>query len=194
MIKTVDDIKNALLSSEYHLKALRILAAHADGEYYIAAGFVRNHIWDVANNFRNHTPLNDLDVIYFDPHDLSETTEQALEAKLLSDAPEYPWSVKNQARMHIRNNEPAYKDINDALCRWCETVTPIGARLDKNENIELIYPLGIGDLITGQCHATPHALGSTAKHQQYIDRMKAKAWQDIWPSVTVHDLNLVKTA
>ncbi|CAH7108283.1 hypothetical protein VCHA54P496_10681 [Vibrio chagasii] len=33
---------------------------------YVAAGFVRNLVWDHLHGFDNPTPLNDIDVIYFD--------------------------------------------------------------------------------------------------------------------------------
>lgn len=191
MVKSAEDIKNCLQNSPYHIKALREVRTLGLPDCYIAAGFVRNYIWDVANNFRNPTPLNDLDVIYYDAHDLSKSTETALEHKLQQAAPEYPWSVKNQARMHERNNDAPYKDISDALCHWCETVTPIGARLLNDDTIELIHPLGLEDLLTGQCHATPHALHTPAKHADYIKRMKEKAWDKLWPSVTVHDLEVL---
>lgn len=190
MIKSAEDIKIHLQNSTYHLTALQITRDICPKETYITAGFIRSLVWDAANNFRKPTVLNDLDLVYFDPDDLSEETDRALELKLRQIAPEYPWSVKNQARMHHRNNEAPYNDMNEALRRWCETVSPIGACLDNNDTIKLIHPLGLEDLLTGQCRATPHALSHPEKHQQYIDRMSAKAWDQIWPHVTLHDMQI----
>ena len=46
------------------LAAVRDLAL-PDG--WIAAGFVRNRIWDHLHGYAEPTPLNDIDVVYFDP-------------------------------------------------------------------------------------------------------------------------------
>ncbi len=73
----------------------------------LAAGFVRNLVWDRLHGLVA-TPFTDIDVIYFDPADLSRETENRYEAELRILAPEYPWSVKNQARMHLRNGDKPY--------------------------------------------------------------------------------------
>ena len=41
---------------------------------YIAAGFVRNVVWDAIHSYKTPTVLNDVDVIYFDP---TESSAQA---------------------------------------------------------------------------------------------------------------------
>jgi hypothetical protein len=43
---------------------------------YIAAGYIRNRVWDHLHGFTERTPLNDVDVVYFNPHDLSEETDK----------------------------------------------------------------------------------------------------------------------
>jgi hypothetical protein len=43
--------------------------------------------------------LPDIDVIYYDPVDVDETIEKALDEKLRELRPGIPWSTKNQARM-----------------------------------------------------------------------------------------------
>jgi uncharacterized protein len=38
-------------------------------DWYIAAGFLRNAIWDALHDKSERTPLNDVDVVYYDGGD-----------------------------------------------------------------------------------------------------------------------------
>jgi len=146
-------------------------------------------VWDVLYKDGKMTRLNDLDVIYFDQADTSTSTEKKYEFLLQSSHLEYPWSVKNQARMHEKNDDAPYTNINDALCKWCETVTPIAARINNDNEIEILAPLGIDDLINGECRATPHAKQKPSKINDYKKRMDEKKWWLVWDGVTVYDLD-----
>ena len=65
-LQTSDDLKNLIQSSPYHMKALEALATLDLPDAWIAAGFLRNLVWDYLHGYKTMTPLNDLDVIYFD--------------------------------------------------------------------------------------------------------------------------------
>lgn len=157
---------------------------------WIAAGFVRNRVWDHLHGYDEATPPPDIDVVYFDPDDVSEAVEKRLEATLHRRLPGRPWSVKNQARMAGVNGDQPYRDTAHALEHWCETPTPIGVRLagDAAAELELIAPLGLDDLFSLIVRPTPHAATHPAKLAQYRERMARKNWPRIWPGITVLDL------
>ncbi len=155
---------------------------------WAAAGFIRNCVWDRLHAFKEPTPLNDIDVVYFDPTDLNKETEKQFEAILEEALPGKPWSVKNQARMAAVNGDPPYRDSAHALACWCETPTPIGARLTSDDQIELIAPLGLGDLFDLIVRPTPHAHAHLDKLAQYRERMARKDWPRFWPKVKVLNL------
>lgn len=112
----------------------------------IAAGYVRNYVWDVLHDRRTGTPFNDVDVLYYDSSDLSEETEKKLEEALRKKHPAYHWSVKNQARMHLRNKEAPYLSVEDAMKRWPETATAVGVALDREGELRILAPHGLQDL------------------------------------------------
>ena len=70
---------------------------------WIGAGFVRRNICDHLHGFSQSTPLEYIDVLYFQPGDLSKASEQRIELRLRHAMPGPPWSAKNQARRHLRN-------------------------------------------------------------------------------------------
>ena len=54
---------------------LRVARQHQLLESWIGAGFVRSKVWETLHCFEEPTPLNDIDVLFFDPNDLCEERE-----------------------------------------------------------------------------------------------------------------------
>ena len=155
---------------------------------WIAAGFVRNRVWDHLHGYAEPTPLNDIDVVYFDPSCLEKAVEKQFEAALRERLPDRPWSVKNQARMAGINGDPPYRDTTNALEHWCETTTPIGVRLTDTDQLQVLAPLGLEDLFALIVRPTPFARRHPPKLRQYRERMVRKNWPGIWPRIRVLEL------
>ena len=170
------------------MKALEAVRALNLPDSWIAAGFVRNLVWDALHGYSPPTPLNDVDVVYFDLNDTSEDIEKSYEKNLSDLMPDAPWSVKNQARMHLKNNDEPYTSTAEALCHWCETPTAVGARLNGDSSLELLAPLGTEDLIAGICRATPFTLQKPGKINDYLERVMSKVWQHRWPKLKIMNL------
>lgn len=149
----------------------------------IAAGYVRNYVWDYLHGYETPTMLNDVDVLYFDPSDLTEESEKRYDLQLRSRHPGYNWSCKNQARMHLRNGEEPYISVADAMRRWPETATSIGVRLDQNRKLEIIAPHGVEDLLSMILRRSPFFQDKN----YFYDRIHSKNWLDIWPKLTLID-------
>ena len=87
------------------LECLRVLDL-SDG--YIAAGFVRNLVWDHLHNKLIPTPLNDVDVIYFDLDETNTDKYKDYQQTLKIMMPEVNWQVRNQALMHSQTGDLPY--------------------------------------------------------------------------------------
>ena len=149
---------------------------------WIGAGFVRGKVWDTLHEYTKPTPIGDIDVIYYDISDISESSEKLLEAKLRAVMPGEPWSAKNQARMHLLANEPAYTSIEHALSLWPETATAVAVRILKNGSLELLAPFGTEDLFELTVRPTPHWM---EKLDKYRERLRRKDWLSKWPKLTI---------
>ena len=66
---------------------------------WLAAGSVRNFIWNLLSDRPAFDLETDVDVIFFDP-DISYGETLSLEKKLREDFPQYQWELKNQVYMH----------------------------------------------------------------------------------------------
>jgi hypothetical protein len=165
--------------------AVRSLAL-PDG--WIAAGFVRNRVWDHLHGFSEPTAPNDIDVIYFEPQALDETVEKCFETILNERLPGQPWSVKNQARMARVNGDRPYRSTEHALEHWCETPTAVGIRLGAAGDLQIIAPFGLGDLFGMIVRPTPFAASHPLKLARYRERMAKKNWPRLWPRISVQGL------
>jgi hypothetical protein len=124
---------------------------------------------------------NDIDVVYFDRENLSEERDHSLENTLRLQTGNEKWSVKNQARMHVKNENPPYKSTYDAIAHWPETATAVGAMLDSNNDIKIISPYGLEDLF----HMVVRRAPLFQNKEYYINRVKSKDWISQWPRLKI---------
>jgi hypothetical protein len=153
-------------------------------DWCIAAGFVRNRVWDHLHGIAPPRPPADIDVLYFDATDVSREREAEHERRLQALLADAPWQVRNQARMHVWKNLPPHRDTADAMTYWLETVTAVGVRLEADDRLTVVAPLGADDLLSLRCR--PTAFGHT-RRDEYEARITAKRWRELWPKVRFVD-------
>ncbi len=146
---------------------------------WIAAGFVRNAVWDHLHGRVATPPAGDVDVIWFDPANSEEATDRDIENRLKALRPDIDWSVKNQARMHLRNGDKPYISATQAMCFWPEIATAVAARLSADAEIEIAAPLGLDDLL--QLRLCPTARFEVEKRDIFKERVRSKAWLRAYP-------------
>lgn len=147
---------------------------------------LRNAAWDALSGFPFGTnPPGDIDVCWFDPARCDPAEDAAIEARLAALLPGLPWSVRNQARMHLRNGDPPYRDTLDAAAHWPETATAIAARWTSAAGVEIAAPHGAGDLLGLVLRPTPRFAADPAKRRIFEARRAAKRWEARWPRLIV---------
>ena len=147
---------------------------------WIGAGFVRNKVWDVITGKIETTCSEDIDVIYFDSGTTIEARDREIEQILKRVNPHENWSVKNQARMHVRNNDLPYHSSEHAIVHWPETATAIAVSINQQDQIQVIAPHGLDDLFSLTIKATP---AFSTKMKLFRLRQSEKNWQNKWPSL-----------
>ena len=149
---------------------------------WIAAGFIRNAVWDALHGRTPQPPNGDLDVIWFDPDRCHERLDRDIEEELRATVPWIDWSVKNQARMHSRNDDKPYQSSTDAMRYWPETATAVAARRRGRDELEVASPLGLDDLFNLLLRLTQRF--ANEKLLIYKERVRPKAWTELWPLLT----------
>ena len=161
-----------------HVRDLRL------PDCWIAAGFVRNMVWNILHHRRAELS-GDVDVIWFDRSDAGEALDRDLEARLRRLAPDIDWSVKNQARMHGRNGDAPYACAEDAMRFWPETATTIAVRRTAGDGCDLIAPFGLDDLLT--LTLRPAGAFAGAKRPIFDSRLREKRWMLDFPELRLAD-------
>ncbi|MCG7600228.1 nucleotidyltransferase family protein [Halomonas sp. McH1-25] len=162
--------------------ALRVASQLQLNDWCLAAGFVRNLVWDRLHGYSEPTPLDDIDLIYFDSTDITERRDRLLESRLHGMLARR-WSVKNQARMHAQNGDAPYHSMADAMTYWVELETAVGVRLIGEETgvLEIIAPLGLESLFNLNVTMNP----KRKKPEAFADRVQGKGWKKKWPNLVI---------
>ncbi len=169
-------LKSLIINDPMRMKLLTAVRQLHLPECYIAAGFVRNLVWDDLHGIQ--TPLNDIDVIYYDQQqsiDLEFIANQLKEC-----IPTENWQVKNQAVMHKRNNDYRYLSCLHAMSFWPEKETAVAVRLNQNNQLEIINAFPDNDMFEGKITYNPKRA-----FEIFEQRIKRKNWLKIWPSLKI---------
>jgi hypothetical protein len=152
---------------------------------WVAAGFVRNCVWDHLHGYATSPLSRDIDVIWFDSAACDAARDADLETALREQDGALAWSVKNQARMHGRNGDAPYRSATDAMRYWPETATAVGVRLDARGGIEVAAPFGLDDLFGLVVRPTQRF--AAEKHAMYLERIRSKRWERVWPGLQIQN-------
>ena len=173
-----------LISSDsLRLSALGTVAALHLPDCWIGAGFIRDALWDHLHGYDVADPTGDVDVVWYDAASPQPDVDRRIEQQLRDAMPKLCWSVKNQARMHLRNGDTPYTSVADAMRHWPETATAVAARLRLSGSIEFSAPHGLEDLFALRLRPTPRFL--TDKLPIFMDRVTSKRWLERYPRLSL---------
>lgn len=152
---------------------------------WLVAGAVAQTIWNVVLGRPADAGIKDADIVYFDPHDLSQEAELKEEIRLRGRfAPlGLKLDVKNEARVHLWYEEKfgypilPYRSAAAAIATFPTTATSIGVRWES-ARLECCAPYGLDDLLglivrPNKVQITP------AIYQEKLAR-----WRVEWPELT----------
>lgn len=176
-------LETILLADPLRRQALEIVASCGLSDCWIGAGFVRDAVWEYLHGYPKTPPRGDVDVVWFAGHQSHEDDDLSIEQWLCRELPELQWSVKNQARMHMRNGDEPYTSVADAMRHWPETATAVAVRLEPCGSIKANAPFGLDDLFALKLRPTPAFLAS--KFPIFEDRVLSKRWIDRYPRLSL---------
>src|SRR5436309_14535541 len=169
---------------------MRALSAARDvdaPDWLIGAGAIRTTVWDRLHGYERRTALADIDLVFFDPTDLSDAREQAVRQSLEVALPSAPWDAKNQAAVHLWYPKKFGYPVEPlsstaaAVATWPETATCVGLRLSRDDRLHIEAPFGLDDLLSMIHRRNPVRVSI----EEYERRLADKRITERWPRVTV---------
>src|SRR3954471_15554389 len=178
-------LEEIVRSTPWLMDALAAAREVAAPDWLIGAGAVRTAVWDRLHGYDEAEPA-DVDLAFFDPDDLSEERETAIERQLRGLLP-VEWDAKNQARVHLwyarrfGYEVPPLTSSADAVATWPETATAVGLRLTGDDRLVVEAPLGLGDLLGMVHRRNPRRVSA----EEYGRRLASKRIAARWPRVKI---------
>lgn len=156
----------------------------------IAAGAIRNLVWDELHGFAVRTPLHDVDLVFYDDS-LDREEESAVihaaQQDLQHHFPALEWDLVNQASVHLwlqqlnESKVQAFASLEEGIASWPETATCVGVYLDAQRQIQVLAPHGLEDLFSLRVrHNTTRVSKAT-----YLARLQAKSFLTRWPRLQI---------
>ncbi len=151
---------------------------------WLAAGAVAQTVWNLAFGQAAEFGVKDVDLAYFDAHDLSPEAEAAHEHRLRDLFRHLPikLDVKNEARVHLwyeaRFGYPIapYSSTEEAIASFPTTATALGVRR-RAGHFECCAPFGLDDLFGLVVRPNKRQI------TRAIYQAKTERWQSVWPQL-----------
>jgi uncharacterized protein len=186
-MRGASQFEGIVLETPWLMEALVAARDVSAPDWLIGAGAVRNAVWDRLHEFGEPTPLADIDVVFFDQTDLTPERDRTIERALAERLPGVPWEAKNQAAVHTWFPEVFGYEVEPltstagGVATWPETATSVGVRLKDDDELVIVAPLGLDDLL-GLVHRRNPARVSV---EEYERRLVTKRITERWPRVGV---------
>jgi hypothetical protein len=187
MAARVDELVHLVRSDAWLTRVLATVRASDLPDAWVGAGAVRDLVWGelYGSGFEPHA-VRDVDVVYFDPHDLSRDRDDRATAALCAAWPEVPWEARNQAAVHTwyarkfgGDPVPPFASVAEAVATWPETATAVAVRLDAADDIEVCAPLGLTDLLDGVWRVNPRRVTLSTSLARLARHDPARRWPGV---------------
>lgn len=182
-MRHLTELMTLLSTDRLRMEALEAVRSLHLKDVWIGAGFVRNAVWDHLHGHVGTGVDGDIDVIWFDDHKPASETDARIEQDLRSRSPAFDWSVKNQARMHLRNHDQPYKSVAEAMRNWPETATATAVRIGGDGDLKVLAPFGLDDLFALRLRPTPRF--ALEKRNIFQQRLADKQWLTRYPMLEI---------
>lgn len=178
-----------LLAAQPELMHRLVFLREVKPDAYLAAGVIRNLVWSLLHQQSFSISGTEIDVVYFDQSVAAtwHEEEQQLSLVLQQAFPDNDWDVVNQAYVHhwYRTEQAekitAYGSLDQALSCWPETATAIAVALDENDQLRVVAPFGVSDLM----QLIVRWNNALVSQQTFLQRVQQKQFLKKWPKLKV---------
>jgi hypothetical protein len=178
------ELTRRVLAEPWLVRALDAVAASGLPDAWIGAGAIRDVIWGQFHGGFDPAVIKDVDVVFFDPADLTPARDQAAQ-RCLGELAGLPWEASNQAAVHTWFHAyfggppvPPFASVHDAVATWPETATCVAIRRVPGQ-LEVCAPHGLADLLGRTWRRNPVRV-SLATSRERLARAASR-----WPRVTI---------
>ena len=149
------DKLRSIVTGSILFDVVKVMSGLHQADMWLAGGAVRNTVWLELYGTDCHLGIKDFDIAFFDK-DSGREREAEMKAFLSSHLPGWEFDVKNQASFAVwRKGRFPFESTADGISSWLLTTAAVGVALNKNDELDILSPYGLGDLFNGIVRPTP---------------------------------------
>jgi uncharacterized protein len=182
-----DRLRGLIRSSTEFMSILLAARDVAPPDWVVGSGIIRDLVWDSLHGREGPLLCKDVDVAFYDRDDLRPEHDREVAARLEDRLPGVAWDAKNQAAVHLWFEErfgyavEPLTSMEDAVGTWPETAVCVAVRLQRDDQITVIAPLGLDDLFGLRLRRNPRRVSM----EEFRRRLERKHVPERWPRVRV---------
>lgn len=177
-------LRSVIRSSVWMMRVLTTVRDVELPDAWVGAGTIRDLVWGgLYGSGFDPGDVRDVDVVFFDPDDLSHDRDDEATRRLHDAWPQVPWEASNQAAVHTWyasefGGGPVHPllTVADAVATWPETATAVAVRLDPAGEVEVCAPLGLADLLAGVWRRNPRRVSLPVSLARLARHKPAQRW------------------
>ena len=185
-------VLDAVLANPHHLAILQDARVRALPQPFLMAGSVYKAVWNALTGRAPDYGVNDYDLAYFDPTDLSAAREVKVRAEIGRAFAQSHIIVEacNPARVHIWFNaafgtqRQALSSSFQAVEHFASRTHAIGLYLDKSGQPALHAPFGFEDLLSLYVRPAPDLSGADGWNAKCDEQSR------LWPELRFERVGL----
>jgi hypothetical protein len=179
-----ETLASRVRAEKWLVRALEAVAASGLPGAWIGAGVIRDVVWGQLHDGFDPAGVRDIDVVYFDPADLSPARDQDA-LRVLAEAAGLPWEATNQAAVHTWYHEyfggapvAPFASVHEAVATWPELATCVAVRMTTG-GLEVCAPHGLSDLLTGVWRVNPVRVTPEVSRARLARQQVAARWPEV---------------
>jgi uncharacterized protein len=185
-MRGADQLKTIVRETPWLMEALLAGRKVSSPDWLIGAGALRTAVWDQLHEFSDPTPLADIDLVLRSERSLPRARApgrggfacRAARSALGGDQPSVrACLVPRKVRYEVK----PFRTTAEAVATWPETATSVGLRLEEDDDLVIVAPLDLDDLL-GLVHRINPARFSI---EEYERRLTTKRIAERWPRATI---------
>ena len=182
----VSELRAIVRRTPWLFELLEIVRAAGPPEAYVAAGAVRNTVWNCLTGRPSSGPHGDVDVVYWSVAEAAQASDEH-RSRLLARRSDVDWEVTNQATVHLWHSRARgvvvapHRTVAEGLATWPESATAVGVRSLASGGVDVIAPFGLADLFALRVRHNPVVADADA----FWSRVRDKRWLERWPELRV---------
>jgi hypothetical protein len=181
------ELQRIVRDSDWLMSILEAVRECGLPDWLVGGGVLYKLVWNRLHGYAETAYINDVDVVFFDPGDLSPERERRIERDLSARRPDVPWEAKNQAAVHLWYAQKfgyavlPLRSTEEGVGANPGTATAVGVRLLADDDLYIAAPLGLSDLFELVLRHNPQRVTPELFHRWVVE----KGIQEKWPKVTV---------